>query len=83
MRRATVPAMPAAPEYVIGLDRFEQYVFRTKLDSERSEAGDLDRIVYSLRKWRCAETQRSCSSSYKPWTTWLEEPPARRLFAVN
>jgi predicted nucleotidyltransferase len=37
--------------YVIGLDRFEQYIFRTQPEGHRSGPGDLDLIVYSLRKW--------------------------------
>lgn len=39
------------PEYVIGLRKFEQYVFRTKPEGVRSEAGDIDSTIYSLRKW--------------------------------
>ncbi|WP_134149034.1 nucleotidyltransferase domain-containing protein [Mycobacteroides salmoniphilum] len=39
------------PEAVIGLEKFEQYIFRTQPDGVRSGAGDLDLIVYSLRKW--------------------------------
>ncbi|WP_326566583.1 nucleotidyltransferase domain-containing protein [Amycolatopsis rhabdoformis] len=39
------------PEYVAGLRRFEQYVFRTQPEGVRSGPGDLDLIVYSLRKW--------------------------------
>jgi hypothetical protein len=39
------------PEYVIGLRRFEQFIFRTQPEGARSGAGDLDLIVYSLRKW--------------------------------
>ena len=39
------------PERVIGLMRFEQWVGRTKAMGERSEAGDVDAVVYSLRKW--------------------------------
>ncbi|MCE7007956.1 nucleotidyltransferase domain-containing protein [Kibdelosporangium philippinense] len=39
------------PGYVIGLDRFEQYIFRTQPEGHRSGPGDLDLIVYSLRKW--------------------------------
>jgi uncharacterized protein len=38
-------------EYVTGLRRFEQYVFRTQPEGVRSGSGDLDLIVYSLRKW--------------------------------
>ena len=39
------------PEYVIGLDQFEQYEYRTQPDHHRSGKGDLDLVVYSLRKW--------------------------------
>ena len=39
------------PDYVIGLKRFEQYIFRTQPEGARSGPGDLDLIVYSLRKW--------------------------------
>ncbi|MCP3802144.1 nucleotidyltransferase domain-containing protein [Allokutzneria sp. A3M-2-11 16] len=39
------------PEFVIGLRRFEQYIFRTQPEGSRSGPGDLDLVVYSLRKW--------------------------------
>ncbi|WP_297537044.1 nucleotidyltransferase domain-containing protein [Amycolatopsis sp.] len=39
------------PEYVIGLRRFEQYIYRTQPEGVRSGPGDLDLTVYSLRKW--------------------------------
>lgn len=44
------------PEYVMGLKRFEQYEHHTAWErpggrANRSEAGDLDVVVYSLRKW--------------------------------
>jgi hypothetical protein len=39
------------PQYVVGLSRFEQYIFRTQPEGVRSGPGDLDLIVYSLRKW--------------------------------
>jgi predicted nucleotidyltransferase len=39
------------PEYVIGLDQFETWVHRTKPEGVRSEAGDLDLVVHSLRKY--------------------------------
>lgn len=38
-------------EYVIGLKYFEQWTYRTKPEGVKSEAGDLDLTVYSLRKW--------------------------------
>ena len=39
------------PERVIGLTPFEQWVGRTKAMGQRSEAGDVDAVIYSLRKW--------------------------------
>jgi len=39
------------PEYVIGNSRFEQYIYRTQPEGVRSGPGDLDLVVYSLRKW--------------------------------
>jgi hypothetical protein len=39
------------PEYVIGNAPFEQYLFRTQPEGVRSGVGDLDLVVYSLRKW--------------------------------
>ncbi|MEV8439166.1 nucleotidyltransferase domain-containing protein [Actinosynnema sp. NPDC051121] len=42
--------------YVIGLRRFEQYLYRTAaertgVEDAPSQPGDLDLVVYSLRKW--------------------------------
>jgi uncharacterized protein len=39
------------PEYVAGLRVFNQWVYRTQPEGARSGPGDLDRTVYSLRKW--------------------------------
>jgi uncharacterized protein len=39
------------PEYVAGLREFEQWVYRTQPEGARSGPGDIDRTVYSLRKW--------------------------------
>ena len=39
------------PEWVIGLRHFETWLFRTKPEGVRSEAGDLDLVVHSLRKF--------------------------------
>lgn len=39
------------PEYVIGLRRFEQYIYRTQPEGHRSGPGDLDLVIYSARKW--------------------------------
>jgi uncharacterized protein len=39
------------PKYVIGLRKFEQYIFRAQPEGARSGPGDLDLVIYSLRKW--------------------------------
>lgn len=39
------------PGYVIGLGKFEQWIYRTQPEGKRSGYGDLDLTVYSLRKW--------------------------------
>lgn len=39
------------PEYVVGLKKFEQWIYRTQPEGHRSGYGDLDLTVYSLRKW--------------------------------
>lgn len=39
------------PGCVIGLENFEQYQYRTQAEGERSGPGDLDLVIYSLRKW--------------------------------
>lgn len=36
---------------VIGLEEFEQYQYRTQPEGVRSGPGDLDLVIYSLRKW--------------------------------
>ena len=39
------------PEYVCGLEAFEQYIFRTQPEGHRSGPGDVDLTIYSARKW--------------------------------
>ena len=39
------------PEYVLGLNQFEQYIYRDQPEGVRSQPGDLDLTIYSLRKW--------------------------------
>lgn len=39
------------PEYVCGLSLFEQYIYRTQAEGVRSGPGDLDLVIYSLRKY--------------------------------
>ncbi|WP_341258238.1 nucleotidyltransferase domain-containing protein [Gordonia malaquae] len=38
-------------DYVVGLNQFEQWIYRTQPEGVRSGPGDLDLVVYSLRKW--------------------------------
>ena len=39
------------PGYVIGLRHFEQFIIRSKPEGIKSEPGDTDRVIYSLRKY--------------------------------
>lgn len=39
------------PEYVCGLRQFEQYIYRDQPEGVRSQPGDLDLTIYSLRKF--------------------------------
>ena len=39
------------PAYVAGLKVFHQWVYRTRPEGARSGPGDIDRTVFSLRKW--------------------------------
>ena len=39
------------PEYIVGLKHFEQYIHRDRPEGVRSEPGDLDLVIYSLRKY--------------------------------
>ena len=39
------------PEYVIGLRRFDHWVFRTQAEGVPSGPGDLDLTIYGLRKY--------------------------------
>lgn len=39
------------PDYVAGLKPFQQWVYRTQPEGARSGPGDIDRTVYSMRKW--------------------------------
>jgi len=39
------------PEYVLGLERFDQYIFRSQPEGVRSGPGDIDLNIYGLRKW--------------------------------
>lgn len=39
------------PSHVLGLSKFEQYIWRTQPEGVRSGPGDIDLTIYSLRKW--------------------------------
>lgn len=39
------------PEYVLGLRKFDQFIYRTQPEGVRSGKGDLDLVIYSLQKW--------------------------------
>lgn len=70
-------------EHVIGLDHFEQYVFRTAPEGVRSKHGDLDLTVYSLRKWMRLALNGNPTILlllYAPGDKWLlSSPLARKL----
>jgi hypothetical protein len=40
-----------SPKHVIGLENFEHHITRSKPEGVRSEYGDTDSVIYSLRKW--------------------------------
>lgn len=39
------------PEYVIGLKKFEQHTYRDRAEGERSQQGDREGTIYSLKKF--------------------------------
>lgn len=39
------------PDYVLGLKKFDQFIYRTQPEGVRSGKGDLDLVIYSLQKW--------------------------------
>lgn len=39
------------PTHVVGLSTFDQWTFRTQAEGQRSGPGDLDLVIYSLRKY--------------------------------
>lgn len=73
-------------ECVIGLNEFEQYVFRTAPEGVRSKHGDLDLTVYSLRKWMRLALNGNPTILlllYAPGDKWLlSSPLARKLQAL-
>ncbi|MFD6400778.1 DNA polymerase beta superfamily protein [Nocardia sp. NPDC060249] len=51
------PPTAAVPVTTQGQALFEQYIYRTQPEGVRSGAGDLDLLVYSLRKWSALAAQ--------------------------
>jgi predicted nucleotidyltransferase len=73
------------PEYVCGLETCDHYIYRDKPEGVRSEAGDLDLTLYSLRKFcrLCAQGNPSIMM-----LLWLPEhiiktPLADELIAIR
>lgn len=65
------------PEYVIGNGRFEQYIYRTQAEHVRSGPGDLDLVIYSLRKWARLAAQGN------PTILLLMYIPPQELVEIN
>lgn len=71
------------PDRVIGLGKFEQYIFRTQPEHHRSGPGDLDLTVYSLRKWASLAAQGNPTvllMLFAPREEWVK---AREPFATE
>lgn len=69
---------------VIGLELFEQYQYRTQPEGVRSGVGDLDLVIYSLRKWTRLAAQGNPTVLlllFAPRSEWVEskEPFASEL----
>jgi predicted nucleotidyltransferase len=68
------------PETVAGISTFEQHIFRTQPEGVRSGPGDLDLVVYSLRKF--------CHLAYKGnpsilMLMWLPEYMTKEVLGVQ
>lgn len=68
------------PETVAGISTFEQYIFRTQPEGVRSGPGDLDLVIYSLRKF--------CHLAYKGnpsilMLMWLPEYMTKEVLGVQ
>lgn len=65
------------PECVIGLEKFEQYQFRTQPEGVRSGPSDVDYVNYSLRKWSRLAAQGN------PTVLLLLFAPEREIVEIN
>jgi predicted nucleotidyltransferase len=62
-------------ECVIGLESFEQYQYRTQPEGARSGPGDLDLVIYSLRKWARLAAQGNPTVLlllFAPTSAWVD-----------
>jgi predicted nucleotidyltransferase len=74
------------PEYLLGFQRFEHFVFRTQPEGHPSGPGDLDLVVYGLRKF-CALALKGSPTALLPLFVTGEhvlvcEPVGERLRAL-
>ena len=53
------------PEYLLGFQRFEHFVYRTQPEGHPSGPGDLDLTVYGLRKF-CALALKGSPTTLLP-----------------
>src|SRR5512138_138830 len=60
-------------DVIFGLSKFEQHVWRTQPEGEPSGAGDVDLVVYGLRKW-----MRLCVGGNPTVTNLLFVPHSQR-----
>jgi len=72
-------------EYVCGLSQFDHYIYRTQPEGVRSGPGDLDLVVYSLRKFCRLAAQGNPSILVLLWLPEyvLEKPLGRRLVEMR
>lgn len=75
------------PEYVIGMGKFDQHTERSRPEGQRSQEGDLDLVIYSLRKWMKLAMSGNPTVLlllFSPEEFWIEAnvPVARELQAL-
>lgn len=65
-------------DHFVGWERFEQYQYRTQPEGVRSGPGDLDLVIYSLRKWARLAAQGNPTvllMLFAPPEEWVETFP--------
>lgn len=65
------------PECLVGLEEFEQYQYRTQPEGKRSGPGDLDLVIYSLKKWAKLAAQGN------PTVLLMLFAPAKEIVTIN